>query len=731
MDRDSEIPGQTPSPSPIPTWELPPDPPEIKYNWIDITDELKAACDELQMGELVHEPNFGLFEAMSAIEMMDPKMDAGMVGKQTKRKILDLHQAIEAKTIKISDLEFKELIGIMDTSLCCLLSWLEGQTLAHTVFTCLYLHEPDLIEDRCLRAYSICMLKLCDLIREKINKANVFEEEDFQTITYGFKFVEGLSELRVVGMMKEVEDEYSRKLRSLKSKQTEEGQESVQLETTRCNGIIARIRFLRLFLQSLMVFGRKEAESLQQVKKMLHSMLEHLATVGRTIHLGIESVASDDGHMIMHGFEPLVNQKLLPPTFPRYTTLRNREEIVENYEQIIKRLLMVIEVTGLSGYQNILDFFDKFGRTIPCVLSRSILQLTFLPENRKVFGNQVLTECIKDAMRTFNAPPVFSPRCPALQNHPTAKIHAEMFLSRASRAASCLIQTYGHNRARHREKLAAILEEFASLQEEADRIDSDLHAINESINPNSDLSHLTCLGSWTLYHTLRVMTQYVLSGFELELYSPHELHYIYWYLAEILLSWLSTTISRAEQQLTRDEMLGDQIPGRNRNSKKKKNKRKPKIHSKELKLTQGMQMMAAGCFKAVLGFFLSRKLLTPDFLLDSECTRYEHRFLPFVNITTPPFMLYSQFRDMTDITTYHPRPSEEQLFIAASKHFSQAKAMYETIPNQTEEVQNLLKVAKTNLVVTKLLATGHKKDSPCKVEFDFSVHKYFPIFKIA
>ena len=32
--------------------------------------------------------SFGLFEAMSAIEMMDPKMDAGMAGKQAKRQVI-------------------------------------------------------------------------------------------------------------------------------------------------------------------------------------------------------------------------------------------------------------------------------------------------------------------------------------------------------------------------------------------------------------------------------------------------------------------------------------------------------------------------------------------------------------------------------------------------------------------------------------------------------------------
>lgn len=58
--------------------------------------------------------------------------------------------------------------------------------------------------------------------------------------------------------------------------------------------------------------------------------------------------------------------------------------------------------------------------------------------------------------------------------------------------------------------------------------------------------------------------------------------------------------------------------------------------------------MAAGVFKAMLGFFVAKKIVLPNFFLDSECTRYEHRFLPFVNINTPSFMMYSQFRVCVD-----------------------------------------------------------------------------------
>jgi len=39
-------------------------------------------------------------------------------------------------------------------------------------------------------------------------------------------------------------------------------------------------------------------------------------------------------------------------------------------------------------------------------------------------------------------------------------------------------------------------------------------------------------------------------------------------------------------------------------------------------------------------------------------------------------------------------------------------------------------VAKTNLVVTKLLAGGHKRDSTEKPKFDFSLNKLFPVLRI-
>jgi len=59
----------------------------VTYNWVDVTEQFVSDCAQLELGQLLHDDMFGLFEGMSAVEMMDPKMDAGMVCNQTKRKV--------------------------------------------------------------------------------------------------------------------------------------------------------------------------------------------------------------------------------------------------------------------------------------------------------------------------------------------------------------------------------------------------------------------------------------------------------------------------------------------------------------------------------------------------------------------------------------------------------------------------------------------------------------------
>ncbi|XP_049618251.1 N-alpha-acetyltransferase 35, NatC auxiliary subunit [Syngnathus scovelli] len=705
-----------------------PDKMKNNANWVDITHDFKSSCKELSLGELLHDKLFGLFEAMSAIEMMDPKMDAGMIGNQVNRKVLNFEQAIKEHTIKVKDLSLPELIGIMDTCFCCLITWLEGHSLAQTVFTCLYVHNPDLIEEPALKAFALGILKICDIAREKVNKAAVFEEEDFQAMTYGFRMANNVTDLRVTGMLKDVEDELQRKVKSTRSRQGEQRNPEVELEHQQYLALFNRIKFTRLLLTALIAFTKKETSSVGEAQKLVAQAADLLSAIRSSVQYGIQSQndTTKGDHPIMMGFEPLVNQRLLPPTFPRYAKIIKREDMVAYFGKLIERIKTVCDVINTTNLHGILDFFCEFSEQSPCVLSRSLLQTTFLIDNKKVFGTHLMQDMIKDALRYFVSPPVLSYKCCLFNNH-QAKDYIDSFVTHCSRPFCSLVQIHGHNRARQRDKLGHILEEFATLQDEAEKVDAALHSLLVKYEPQRQ--HLAFLGTWILYHNLRIMIQYLLSGFELELYSMHEYYYIYWYLSEFLYAWLMSTLSRADaSQIAEERILEEQVKGRS--SKKSKKKKKVRPLSKEITMSQAYQNMCAGMYKTMVALDMDGKVRKPQFELDSEQVRYEHRFAPFNSVVTPPPVHYIQFKEMSDLKKYNPAPGSADLYLAASKHFQQAKLILENVPSPDSEVNGILRVAKPNFVVTKLLAGGHKKETMVLPEFDFTSHKYFPVVKI-
>lgn len=153
-------------------------------------------------------------------------------------------------------------------------------------------------------------------------------------------------------------------------------------------------------------------------------------------------------------------------------------------------------------------------------LANSYLPLSFI-----TFGGEPSVDVLREAARSFIAPPSLLPKSPLLSN-PQARDYVDTFLVRCVRPFGSLLQLCGHNRARQRDKLAHLLEDLAGLQDEAERVDAYLHTLG--IQSEYARPHLACFGTWVLYYTLRVMIMYLLSGLELELYSTHEYLYIFW-----------------------------------------------------------------------------------------------------------------------------------------------------------------------------------------------------------
>lgn len=674
-------------------------------NWKDITLQFQEAVKDLKLGELLHDDLFGLFEAMSAIEMMDPKMDAGMMCIRGARKIVSFDQALQDNILKLDGFSNKELIGIIDCTFACLVSWLEGHSLAQTVFINLYLHKPYMIEHKIFKAFCLAIYKLLEVIKDLVHNGMVYEEEDFQPMQYGYHLNPEISEQRLIGMLREIEEDLDRKTRSKPDHEI--------------HALFGRIKFLRTFLQILISFRKEDQPAISECHRLLGSCLDMLYIIQDTINIGITSEDPDNEHIM--GFEPSINQRLLPPTFPRYTKIKSRSEAVTYFIEMVERFKVVSKIQMISSLHQALDFFIDFSKSSPCILSRSALQLLYpgtIPAHIK--------DLLRDAVKTFICPPALLSKF--LLNNAQAKHYVDTFLSHCSKPFINFLQLCGHNRARQRDKLAHLLEDFTALQDEAERVDAYLH--NLSVNSPLARPHIACFGTWILYHTLRIMIMYLLTGFELELYSVHEFYYIYWYLYEFLYGWLISALSRADSFLIENDIFNE-IQSKNKGNKKKpKNKKKARPYNRDILYLQALQNMAGGYYKALMGFRLEGKITMPHPRFDSEQVRYEHRFAPFQNLLTPPPVVYSEFREMTSFERFQQQPVDSCfLYIAGCKHFHQARQLLEGI-TQDAEVSDLVTICKTNFIVLKLLAGGHKKDCTKPPEFDFTRNKYFPIMKI-
>ncbi len=556
------------------------------YDWEEVTGGFLDACNQLELGELLHDEMFGLFEAMSAIEMMDPKMDAGMTCNKATSAPVTWQDCVDNGQLVPGGLadgmEAGQVSRVIDQSLACMVTWLEGHSLAQTVMTNLYLHNVDQLQCVVIKSVSVVTLKLVEIIKDIIAKAGVFEEEDFQPHTYGFRLCQDVTEQRCIAGLREAEELLSKDIRRTKPKDGGTRSEKEQYEHTDFVNLHARVKFLRLLYFALSTLYRGDAG---EGGRMVGACLE--AWQGPA-----QDVRELEDYGKVPGFEPLANQRLLPPTFPRYTEIVTRDQTLAYLDQLLARLGVITTIIQVNTFHATLDFFHSFSARSPCVLSRSLLQLLYTPLNYSLTSRPTgvspaagppippaLPELLRDSCKSFMAPPCLLPAPKSSPGQPGSQIHTlqvklclDAFFSQCCRPFGLLLQATGHNRARQRDKISQVLEDFCAVQEEADRLDTMLNSLAQG---GAGRPHSLYLGTWLLYHVLRLMVRYILGGWELELYSQHEWAMMWWYLYELLYPWMVNCLHRA------DTVLSEHLETADKDKKGNKNKKKPKPANKK------------------------------------------------------------------------------------------------------------------------------------------------------
>lgn len=690
-----------------------------KVDWVDITDEFTTAAHLLDHGELLQDDQFSLFDAMSAVELMDTKMDSALQWRTFSTYPRTLSEAIKLGILKCDGHTSEELVGIMDEVFACVATWLNGHTLAQTVFTSMYLLDLPRIENVYLRAFGQAVIKTVDYMRSCICQGRVYAEDDQQSVCFGFDMLNQMSETAVLTALKEAEEKLQNVLKHLSnSKLSTPPSIPSNIEVWRA--LLVRLKFVRNLYSFVVAMGKYSAHGIETAIQKLSLCGSLINDILSTLDLGAEL---DPTHPLSLGFHPVINQHLLPPSYKPYAILP-RSDALRLLQTIVVQLQTVFGFGKLDTFRDIYRAVKDFclNRDSPNVLVRSLLVLVCLHgDRRKLFGTQPMDVLLKEDAKHLTLPPSLNARSP-LAASLQGKDAVERFFGRSVAPMLELLRVFCQHRARQRQRIIRCLEMMGDFQQESQRIDEILNALSLKLDPQRQ--HLACFSTWILYYILELMIEYVYLGFEYDLYSPFELHYVYWYL-EFLYGWHQTAVKSAERLLLSEA----QTLGKTKRKPAKKNKRElPKEKEREMAIVHAKRLTCLGLMRGLEALILDKKVPQPSFHFGSEQFCFHHRFLPFTYLVTPQFLPYTEYVKLASVKNYEGK--DLNLYDASAKHFLSARAAVESITHRDEELEDLLKVIKTNIVIMNLTAKGHKRDSNVPPLFDYSVHKHFPVIRI-
>lgn len=651
---------------------------------------------------------------MTAIELMDPKMDVGMMCNR-KKKILNFEQSIEAGKVKVADFTIEERLGIIDETYACMATWLEGHSLAQTVFTNLYLHNPGLINDRPMKTFCFAVLKIVDFIKQLVsNNASVIDEEVFQSM-YGFQ-ENVLPSSKVSAMLKDLDEELSKKCRS--------SNKSNELHSA----LYSRIKFTRAFYQYLLLINKQSTDNVLQtaeLNKKIELCEESFDDWQSTLKLGAKPNLDEfnrqqangadstlNDYPTIMGFSPFVNQRTLPPTFPRHTKIKCRSDAVRYFECLINRFKRIQDTNKCATFRELFFYCNKLSADDgfhSCICSRSILNVTnsFQP-NYPLYGG-CFVQIFKDDVWQFVKP--FYLQNKAFFAGGRSKDYLEFFLDQCQKPLSKLLRTTCLNRARQRDKLEGILYDLSSLQENAEKLDAFFSLQAQKLE--IELAYSDYFNCWATFYLIRSMIQYLLFGFELELYSEHEFHFVYWYLQENLLSAMLLILVRArnfqEQNNLNPKQKSKNAGKPGKQSKQQANKQEQNFLFREILKYNSLQFLTGGLFKLCVALMRCGVIKQPRIIAENLHILYFRRLSPFIGVASPPFVNYNKFKEVCQNESELAENGLLDYVRQACDRFEEAKKLLEYIHSPDAEIESLLKVVKTNIVVLKLILCGHKQ----------------------
>ncbi|RMY26747.1 hypothetical protein D0866_10645 [Hortaea werneckii] len=488
----------------------------------DVTEEFAAAANQLKPGQLVKDEYFTLFEAVGALEIMDPKMDSGYVPP---------NDSFNADFDVCRGLEATEVLWIMDELLCLEIAWHEGYPLSQTVFTSLHvdrLLSPDNrppytfpygdspgsnltlqqhLVHKVLRAYCVALVKSIQASLLIIQSQNFYEEEDFVTHLFGRDLLEKIQPGQAAEALED----------ALKCVM------SAHLPSEISDALESRLWFRRSYLAVLLAETDEWSGLTAQLEKanQSHSLVKP----------------------IPEAFSEKVQRQLATSTPPRPQLQMSWQGAVERWTKLLSDIAEADRLTTFwvcqrpHCLQRAMWAF-AYREPQPGTFARAYLQ-------DKLFGSDRVTEDMSHfdllladlrdlvlAGDQLAALESFQVEVPTDPRHLCSR-HIESFMDRAFEEYLNLYRMVCQNRCRIRRTFTQAIPILDSLETIAMQTDEEINRIAPqktltSVEGTTD--RLSPLTNWTQYYKTFTMARSIQLGFETEIYLPEELCTMHWLL---------------------------------------------------------------------------------------------------------------------------------------------------------------------------------------------------------
>lgn len=138
----------------------------------DVTEVFLNACGKMKYQEIVAMPEFSYLESMSAVELMDIRLDSGLaLLTQTWPEVNE-------------ELSEEKVLALLDWFLLHFAQWLEGQSLPHTFYSSVFLHKKT--QNTFVEAICESSLWLSNHLHQLIHNTGCLREDDYAYSTLQF-----------------------------------------------------------------------------------------------------------------------------------------------------------------------------------------------------------------------------------------------------------------------------------------------------------------------------------------------------------------------------------------------------------------------------------------------------------------------------------------------------------------------------------------------------------------